>query len=192
MKLIAQGAEAKVFLDAGKIIKQRFSKKYREKELDEYLRKTRTKKEAKLLADVKRSGLKVPTVYEVKPFEIEIEYIKGIKLKEFLDKDNYGETCKKLGESISKLHGANIIHGDLTTLNVIVKNDEFYFIDFGLGIETQSLEQKASDLLTLNQNFKSIHPEFDCWKSFLKGYKNKETEKIVEVFEKMLKRRRYI
>ncbi|RLJ04682.1 MAG: Kae1-associated kinase Bud32, partial [Candidatus Aenigmatarchaeota archaeon] len=81
---------------------------------------------------------------------------------------------------------------DLTTSNIIVKDGELYFIDFGLGVETKSLEQKASDLLTLYQNFKSVHPEFDCWKYFLLGYKRKETEPVLHVFKKMLKRRRYI
>ncbi len=192
MKVIALGAEAKIYLDRDKIFKERISKKYREKELDVFLRKRRTKKEAKLLSDVKRLGIKVPILFDVKNFSIGMEFIEGKKLKEYLNKNNYRKLCKKIGEAISKIHSADIIHGDLTTSNIIVKNEELYFIDFGLGVETKSLEQKASDLLTLVQNFKSVHPEFNCWKYFLSGYKNRETEKILEVFEKMLKRRRYI
>ena len=38
-KLIAQGAEAKIFLDKDKIIKQRVEKDYRIKEIDGKLRK---------------------------------------------------------------------------------------------------------------------------------------------------------
>lgn len=191
MKLIAQGAEAKIYLDRGKIKKERICKKYREKELDIFLRKTRTKKEAKLLSDVKRVGVKVPTLFDVKKFLIEMEFVEGSKLKKVLNKNNYKNFSRKIGEEIAKMHLADIIHGDLTTSNLIVKKRELYFIDFGLGIETKGPEQKASDLLTLYQNFKSVHPEFDCWKYLLRGYKRKETEKVLEVFEKMLKRRRY-
>ncbi|MCK4729694.1 MAG: Kae1-associated serine/threonine protein kinase [Candidatus Aenigmarchaeota archaeon] len=192
MKLIFQGAEAKIYLDGGKIIKERVSKNYREGELDSFLRKSRTRKEAKLLSDVKRVGIKVPVLFEVKQFRLEIEFIEGIKLRKSLDKTNCGKFCKKIGEDVSKMHLADIIHGDLTTSNIIVKNNEIYFIDFGLGVETNSLEQKAADLLNLYQNFKSVHYEFDCWKYFLEGYKKEETSKVLEVFEKMLKRRRYV
>ena len=192
MKLIFQGAEAKIYLDGEKIIKERVSKNYREEELDNFLRKSRTRKEAKLLSDVKRVGLKVPILFETEQFRLEMEFIDGIKLRNSLDKTNYGKFCRRIGEDVSKMHLADIIHGDLTTSNIIVKNNEIYFIDFGLGVETKSLEQKAADLLNLYQNFKSVHYEFDCWKYFLEGYKNKETAKILDVFGKMLKRRRYI
>lgn len=192
MKLIAQGAEAKIYLDRDKILKERIEKKYRKKELDIFLRKTRTKKEAKLLSDVKRIGVKVPTLFEVKKFSIKMEFIDGNKLKNILNKNNYKKFSRKIGEDTAKMHLADIVHGDLTTSNLIVKNGELYFIDFGLSVETKNLEQKAADLLTLHQNFKSVHPEFECWKYFLNGYKGKETERILEVFEKMLKRRRYV
>lgn len=203
--LIAQGAEAKIYLDKRKIFKKRICKKYRKKELDTFLRKTRTKKEAKLLADVKRIGVKVPAIFNIKKFSIEMEFIEGKKLKNYLNKNNYKKFCTKIGEDVAKMHRADIIHGDLTTSNLIVRNGELYLIDFGLGIETKNLEQKAADLLTLYQNFKSVHPEFECWEYFLKGYKKKKTAKVsvasqqcsvetsvLEVFEKMLKRRRYI
>lgn len=192
MKLIAQGAEAKIYLDGDKIRKERICKNYREKELDIFLRKTRTKKEAKLLSDVKRLGIKVPTIFDVEQFCIEMEFIDGGKLKNILNKDNYEKFCAKAGEEVAKMHAGDIIHGDLTTSNLIVRDDELYFIDFGLGIEAKNLEQKAADLLTLRQNFKSIHPKLDCWRYFLTGYENKETEKVLNVFEKMLKRRRYV
>ncbi len=178
MKLIFQGAEAKIYLDEGKIIKERVSKSYREEELDNFLRKSRTRKEAKLLSDVKRVGLKVPILFETEQFRLEMEFIDGIKLRNSLDKTNCGRFCRKIGEDVSKMHLADIIHGDLTTSNIIVKNNEICFIDFGLGVETKSMEQKAADLLNLYQNFKSVHYEFDCWEYFLEGYKNEETSKF--------------
>lgn len=34
---------------------------------------------------------------------------------------------------IAKLHNGCIIHGDLTTSNIIMYNDKPFFIDFGLS-----------------------------------------------------------
>ena len=48
-KIIAQGAEAIIIKKNNEIIKDRLLKKYRLKELDEAIRKRRTKSEAKLL-----------------------------------------------------------------------------------------------------------------------------------------------
>ena len=48
-KLIQQGAEAKIILSDGWIIKDRISKSYRIPELDKSIRKRRTKSESKLL-----------------------------------------------------------------------------------------------------------------------------------------------
>lgn len=191
MKLIAQGAEAKIyFTDEGKILKERVKKNYRIEQLDNYLRKTRTRKEAKIISDLKRLGLKAPIVYDATDFAIEMEFIDGQKLKDILSKENAKEICRKIGESVSIMHKGDMIHGDLTTSNIIVKEREIYFIDFGLSIETKSLEQKAADLLTLYQNFHSVHPDIEAWKHFLEGYKNQE--EVLKVFKKMLKRRRYL
>ena len=192
MKLIAQGAEAKIFKENNKIIKERIRKNYRNKDLDEFLRKSRTKKELKILADLRRAGVKVPRIIDSDKYMIILEYIDGDKLKDVLDRKNFEKHCKRIGEIVAKMHDGDIIHGDLTTSNLLVKNNELYLIDFGLSKETSNLEQKAADLLTLYQNFKAIHPEFDCWKYFLQGYKSNETEKVLKTFEKMMKRRRYI
>ncbi|MBN2094909.1 MAG: Kae1-associated serine/threonine protein kinase [Candidatus Aenigmarchaeota archaeon] len=191
MKLIAQGAEAKVYLtDENKILKERVKKSYRITELDSFLRKTRTKKEAKIISDAKRLGLNAPVIFDTTDFTIEMELIEGKKLKDILTNDNSGKFCRKIGLAVSKMHDGSLVHGDLTTSNILVKEEEIYFIDFGLSIETKSLEQKAADLLTLFQNFQSVHPDVECWKHFLEGYRNQE--KVLQTFEKMLKRRRYI
>jgi len=191
MKQIAQGAEAKVYLtEDNKILKERVSKSYRIVQLDTYLRKTRTKKEAKIMSDLKRLGLKAPIVYDAKDFSIEMENIEGEKLKDILSQKNAREICRKIGHYVSVMHKGNIIHGDLTTSNILVKGGEIYFIDFGLSVETKSLEQKASDLLTLYQNFQSVHPDIKAWKYFLEGYQRQD--EVLKTFGKMLKRRRYV
>lgn len=45
----------------------------------------------------------------------------------------------KLGDLVKKLHGIGIIHGDLTTSNMIFKDDEVYLVDFGLGALTATV-----------------------------------------------------
>ncbi|CAK9833361.1 EKC/KEOPS complex subunit bud32 [Anthophora retusa] len=76
-----------------------------------------------------------------------------------------------LGILIAKLHSKNIIHGDLTTSNVLLRNiDEvdlekydatsnFVIIDFGLARIESSAEDKAVDLYVLERALSSAHSE---------------------------------
>jgi len=119
--LIAQGAEAKIILSGNNIIKKRIKKSYRFPILDEKLRKQRTKKEAKLLEKAGKV-INVPKIIKTdeKNKELHIEFIKGLKLSENLDSHpNCNEICKQIGKNIAKIHDLNIIHGDLTTSNMI-------------------------------------------------------------------------
>ena len=59
MKLIAQGAEAKLYKDRGLLIKYRAPKEYRIQEIDGRLRKSRTRREARILQ--KLAGLDFPS-----------------------------------------------------------------------------------------------------------------------------------
>ncbi len=196
MELIYQGAEAKVYRDRDKIIKERIEKRYRLPVLDKRIRKERTKREANLLSTAKRIGVKTPLVFEVNSFRIVMQFIEGKKVSEILD-DNIN-LCKDIGKNVAKLHGANIVHGDLTTSNILLKENNLFFIDFGLGFFSRDDEQKGSDLATLYYCLKSRHHKTfpKNWELFLKGYRegfeNKEdAEKIIRRFEKILKRARY-
>ncbi len=130
--VVSQGAEAIILLDKenNQIIKQRIPKLYRIKELDNKIRKHRTKVETKLLEKAGKI-ISVPKVIKTneKEKEIIMEFIDGEKLSEHLDKFELKkqlEICKKIGESISKLHHEGLIHGDLTTSNMILKEDNSY------------------------------------------------------------------
>ena len=64
MKLIAQGAEAKIFKKKDSVLKDRIKKSYRLPQIDIKLRKSRTRSEAKILR--KASGIiNVPKVIRV-------------------------------------------------------------------------------------------------------------------------------
>ncbi len=123
-KCFSVGAEAIISKDNNKIIKNRIKKSYRIKEIDDRLRKSRTKSEAKIINKLQKI-IPVPKILESDDKQkIVMEYIKGEKLSDNLEKLDYPKICKLVGENIAKVHNQNIIHGDLTTSNMIyVKNE---------------------------------------------------------------------
>ncbi len=121
--IIAQGAEAIILLNNNQIIKDRIPKSYRLPELDNKIRSRRTKSETKLLEKAS-SIINSPTPQPQKDkFKIQMTYIDGKKLSDHLDSfplAKQKQICKQIGGSIAKLHDADIIHGDLTTSNMIL------------------------------------------------------------------------
>jgi len=198
MKIIARGAESILYIKNGKLIKERIKKSYRIEEIDNKLRKYRTRKEAKLLNEAKRAGVKTPNVYDVdeKEMKIEMEFIKGDVLRDCLEKiENREEICREIGRQIALMHDQNIVHGDLTTSNIIIHNGELYFIDFGLGEHSKRIEDKAVDLHVLKEALESKHFSIaeECWKNILKGYSvSKNFNEVVERLKDIEKRGRYI
>ena len=185
--VIGQGAEATIYL-AENVIKERLAKSYRLKEIDETLRKTRTRKEAKLLEKLQKMNFPAPKLVSTDRLSrIEMEFIEGTKLRDFLNEENYQKQCLELGRKIAMLHNNDIIHGDLTTSNMIV-NDEIFFIDFGLSFHSAKVEDKAVDLHLLRQAFDSKH--FDicdgCFAAALEGYE-KESSSAEDILSRLEK-----
>lgn len=179
--LLAQGAESKLFVDGDTLIKKRVKKSYRLKEIDEKLRTSRTKAEARML---KRASelINVPKVKKVSKYEIEMEYIKGSVLRDLLASNL--EVMKEVGKAVAKLHSKNYIHGDLTTSNMIL-NDKIHIIDFGLSEVKDSIEAKAVDLHILKQALKAKHHDVykQAWNNFKQGYKNKSVLERLKTVE---------
>ena len=172
MKLISEGAEAKIYLSENKIIKKRVSKKYRHKELDNSILKRRIKSENKILKKSKKYGINVPEVYDVDSYSITMENLSGIKLSELLDDIKNKAIIKSLAKEIKKLHSFGIIHGDLTTSNIFFYKDKIYLIDFGLGKFSDKIEDKATDIHLLKECLNSRHSlnYKKLWLSFIKEY----------------------
>lgn len=197
-KEIARGAEAVLLRKNSILIKKRIKKSYRIPEIDEKLRKLRTRREAKIIEKISKI-IRVPKIIKVdeEKKEIVMEFIEGEKLSDILDKLDMREQlsiCKKIGENIAHLHEANIIHGDLTTSNIIYKDKEIYFIDFGLSFYSQRIEDKAVDLHLLKQALEAKH--FKNWKILFKkildGYKKyKNFNEVIERLKKVERRGRY-
>lgn len=190
LKKISSGAEAIIYLDKDKVIKHRVAKSYRIPELDKKIIKQRTKSETKILIKTKNI-LNAPKVYPSKEENtIAMDYIKGDKLSQKLDsypKLKQERIMLNLGKIIGKLHREHIIHGDLTTSNILLKDNKLFLIDFGLGFQNGQYEDKGVDIHLLKQALEAKH--FKDWKNlfikFEKGYRSIEPEEAKKVFERM-------
>nr|XP_012137787.1 PREDICTED: TP53-regulating kinase isoform X2 [Megachile rotundata] len=178
-ELIAQGAEARVYkgvyLGKPTLIKERFAKKYRHADLDTRLTKDRIKAECRAIVRAKAAGVATPAIYLVNLDRrcIYMEYVENaIVLKDFIDKNISKKSnvdhlinfiTQGIGMIIAQLHSKNIIHGDLTTSNILVKDVENISIencnDFGLAHVDSSIEDKAVDLYVLERSLLSAHSE---------------------------------
>jgi len=205
MKLIKRGAEAKLFLskkDGQKIlIKDRIKKKYRISQIDEKIRKNRTSQEFNLLSEARRNGVPTPRILDVdkKNYKIIMEFIEGERIKELLnksDKKTIEKLCFEIGKLIGKLHSAGLIHGDLTTSNMILKDEKIYFIDFGLGSFSKKIEDQGTDLRLLHEALKSTHYQIldTSWKNIIKGYKSEHSkaDMVMNRVSEIEKRARYM
>lgn len=203
-KLIQQGAEAKIFLEKNRngrfVIKDRIRKMYRIPELDNKIRVRRTRSETKLLdkaSKIINAPAPIIKSKDKNSTKIKMPFIEGKKLSDDLNNLPFQEQkdiCMKIGENIAKIHNAGLIHGDLTTSNMILSNGKVFFIDFGLGFHSQKIEDKAVDLHLLRQALEAKH--FINWKALLNsvllGYKKSEDyKKVLEQFKKVEARGRY-
>jgi TP53 regulating kinase-like protein len=195
--LIKKGAEASLYLTQwhGKkaLTKTRIPKKYRPEVLDKQIRTYRTIHEPQLIHDAKASGVPTPLIYmvNVPDATIVMEYIEGVQVKQYLNKAPKAERkqlCLKIGELVGKLHKKGIIHGDLTTSNMILTpGGQIFLVDFGLGENNIELEAKGVDLHLLKRALQSTHFGFweTCFEDVLNGYASVLGEALAEkVYEK--------
>lgn len=202
MELLAQGAEAKLFRDKEKVIKERLSKDYRLPQLDDSLRKFRTRREAKVLHKLEEMKFPSPRLHEFcdKRMTITMDFVEGKKVRDVLDnenmKDDYQILAQEIGKKLALMHSKDIIHGDFTTSNIMkeARNGELKVIDFGLSFFSDKVEDKAVDLFLLDRALASKHFQFypEIFEQTLKGYKDTlpEAEAILARFEQVKKRGR--
>jgi len=77
-----------------------------------------------------------------------------------------GPIAERIGEIVARLHSAGLIHGDLTTSNImthlssLLSNPQMHvtLIDFGLASVSSSAEDRAVDLYVLERALVSTHP----------------------------------
>lgn len=206
--LIKKGAEANIYLEefCGRrvIRKWRLSKKYRIPELDVEIRLKRTIHEGKLIHKAKEAGVLTPTIYVIDAAEstMIMEFIDGKQVKKVLNNlssEERGRLCRRVGELIGRLHNKGIIHGDLTTSNLILtSHGKVYFIDFGLGELSTEIEKRGVDVHLMKRAFESTHYKFanECFSSIMKGYAKvlgeKEVRTVLKKVWEIERRGRYI
>jgi Kae1-associated kinase Bud32 len=203
-KILYQGAEAIIcktkYMDFDVVEKRRIKKSYRIKNIDERLISFRTKEEAKLMMESRKYGVSVPIIYDVDLEKgiITMGYIKGNRIKDILNditEEERRRICNKIGVSIAKFHNNDIVHGDITTSNMILSDDKVHFIDFGLGEKSTEIETKGVDLHVLMEAIESTHSKYsNCFNYVLEGYKEElkqDAGLIIRKIEEIVKRGRY-
>jgi TP53 regulating kinase-like protein len=205
--LIKKGAEANLYVEnwygLTVIKKARIRKAYRLRQIDHEIRRSRTVHEAQLLHDAKRAGVPTPMIYfiDVNRAFIIMEYVEGPRVKEILHtlpRPPRRRLCREIGSLIGKLHRRGIIHGDLTTSNMIQGTHErVFFIDFGLAEYSMEVEKRGVDLHLMKRALDSTHYAHaaECFNSIMDGYSlevgHKTCEDVITRVEAIAKRGRY-
>jgi TP53 regulating kinase-like protein len=160
------GAEARldsvIWMGRKAVTKQRLPKGYRHPELDRSLQGFRIKNESRLMLEARKAGISVPIIYSIDIAEnrIVMEEIPGARVKDALESmpdDKALELCRKIGAIAGKMHAGDIVHGDLTTSNMLLDDDRIVLIDFSLGSKSSELEDKGVDMHLLEEAFHSAH-----------------------------------
>jgi TP53 regulating kinase-like protein len=206
--LIKKGAEANLYLenwhDRKVIMKKRLPKAYRLPELDLTIRTQRTIHEPLLIHRAKKAGVPTPTIYMVDLVDANIimEYVEGRQIKQVLNdmsKEEKLRLCRLIGGLVARLHRNGIIHGDLTTSNMILTSfGKIFFVDFGLGEYSDELENHGVDLHLLKRALQSTHYQYakKCFEAVIAGYSKaigeEATKKVLEKIREIERRGRYI
>ncbi len=179
--LLYKGAEADVIradwcgLDAVYKVRRRLP--YRLAVLDAEIRRQRTIHEAQMLSSAKKAGVATPYLYFVDPngSTLVMEYVAGDRMKDLVSEVPAGESAElfeRLGADAARLHSAGLMHGDLTTANVVKRGDRLVFIDFGLAVHSSRVEDYAVDLRLIKETIVGAHPGISerALGSLFKGY----------------------
>ena len=197
-RLLYRGAEADIvrgnWRGLAAVYKVRRPLPYRLAELDIAIRHQRTLHEAELAHSARKAGVSVPRLYYIDApnTTLVMEYVEGKRLKELVSSapDTVaGKLFGELGRDVARLHSAGIMHGDLTTANVIVRDGELVFIDFGLSGHSSRLEDHAVDLRLIKETLVGAHSSMASMalERLFEGYSREAGAKRTKAAMKQLK-----
>ena len=178
--ILKRGAEAEIrtaeFLGRSAVAKVRLPKAYRLPALDDDLRKTRIRTEARLMAEARAAGVAVPVLYDIdlQGHTITMEFVEGPTLKDALEAGGpqAAVLAREMGHVAGRLHHAGIIHGDLTTSNMVVRDGGIVMLDFSLGGKARDPESRGVDLHLLREALTSAHARARAYyREVLAGYR---------------------
>ncbi|XP_056130988.1 EKC/KEOPS complex subunit TP53RK [Lampris incognitus] len=204
--LLKQGAEARVyrgvFLDRPTIVKERFTKRYRHPVLDAKLTHRRTVQEVRSILRCRKAGIATPVVYFVDYTShcIFLEEIVGsVTVRDHIASHPSSEQqlellVERIGQILAKMHDEDVIHGDLTTSNMLLRSGmedgemNLVLIDFGLSYISALPEDKGVDLYVLEKAFLSTHPNTEAlFEKLLKSYtaSSKKSSAVIKKLEEV-------
>lgn len=222
--LVTQGAEGLLYRTTYLApslpcaLKYRPSKPYRHPILDARLTRQRILAEARILAKCRREGVPVPGVYcvdeaagwlmmewvEGAPVRVRVNAWLGSKGEEEVSRrgsqaeggnQELVKLMRRVGAAVGRLHSAGVVHGDLTSSNMMLRpspapkqdgpvngatkkeedgflEGDIVIIDFGLASQGTHEEDRAVDLYVLERAFLSTHPRAEkLFGEVLEGYK---------------------
>lgn len=206
--LIKRGAEASIYLEewCGRkvIFKRRHPKKYRVAELDRALQIRRTKHEPQMIHKAKEAGVPTPIIFlvDLEEATIIMEFVEGKQIKQILNdlpSEDRVRLCREIGRLVGKLHKSGIIHGDLTTSNMILTpSGRIVFVDFGLSEQSVDLEARGVDLHLMRRALASTHYKYadECFNAVIDGYReimgDEITKDVINKIREIERRGRYI
>ncbi|KAL2935628.1 EKC/KEOPS complex subunit TP53RK [Bienertia sinuspersici] len=196
--LLKQGAEARVFestfVGRKSIVKERFSKKYRHPTLDSKLTLKRLNAEARCMTKARKLGVATPVLFSVDPVlhTLMFEYVEGPMVKELLlefgtngiVEERLQDIATQIGDSIAKLHDGGLIHGDLTTSNMLIRKDTN---KLGEVIDKGPLKDKAVDLYVLERALISMHSSCGNVVGYAGSYPCHMMERVLAAYRKSSK-----
>lgn len=166
-RLLYRGAEADVLLGDWQglqaVFKVRTPLAYRLPALDDAIRRQRTSREAEMVHHARRAGVATPFLYSIDlpAATLVMEYVPGERLRDLVSSmtdEVLKETFFRFGEDVARLHASGLMHGDLTTANVVIRGRGLVFLDFGLSYRTSRLEDHAVDLRLIKETLVGAHP----------------------------------
>lgn len=172
------------FLGRDVIVKERFAKQYRHPALDAKLTGQRLRQEARAMLRARKLGVPAPVLYSVDTAtaSLYMERVPGHSLKTLLHGGTVPlpeqlELVREMGRLVAGLHDGAMVHGDLTTSNVLVVEEprrHLVVIDFGLSYFSKIAEDKAVDLYVLERAFTSAHAAHgvELFEACLEAYKS--------------------
>jgi TP53 regulating kinase and related kinases len=178
--LLKRGAEAELrtteFLGRPAVEKYRVPKGYRLGHLDEELRRTRIRNETRLMAEARAAGVPVPILYDIDVVanRIVMEFVDGPTAKDVLEAGGpeAHRVANEIGRIAGRLHRHGIVHGDLTTSNMLVRKGQVLVIDFSLGAMDNRGEARGVDLHLLREALTSAHRNAAAYyRDVLMGYR---------------------
>jgi len=113
---------------------------------------------------------------------------KDAGVQEGIDDGELVWLMSRVGDAVGRMHAVGIVHGDLTTSNLMLRprtkeavngdagedkllDGEIVLIDFGLASQNSQDEDRAVDLYVLERAFGSTHPRAESlFKEVLSAY----------------------